>query len=99
MKPLEAMAQGKLVLASDIGGHRELIRQGENGILFPRTGRRRSSRRWIGCWRIARLGKKIAAAARAYVERERSWRNNVARYIGIYTAAIERHGRLRQGRD
>jgi glycogen(starch) synthase len=25
LKPLEAMAQGKLVLASDVGGHRELI--------------------------------------------------------------------------
>ncbi len=35
LKPLEAMAQGKLVAASDVGGHRELIQNGVTGTLFP----------------------------------------------------------------
>ena len=35
LKPLESMAQGRLPVASDIGAHRELIRDGETGFLFP----------------------------------------------------------------
>jgi glycosyltransferase involved in cell wall biosynthesis len=34
LKPLEAMAQGKLVAASNVGGHRELIADGQTGTLF-----------------------------------------------------------------
>src|SRR5437763_173693 len=34
LKPLEAMAQARLLVASDVGGHRELIRPGETGTLF-----------------------------------------------------------------
>lgn len=35
LKPLEAMAHRRLVVASDVGGHRELVQQGQTGILFP----------------------------------------------------------------
>ena len=35
LKPLEAMAQRKLVVASNVGGHRELIEDGVTGTLFP----------------------------------------------------------------
>lgn len=35
LKPLEAMAMGKAFVASDVGGHKELIRHNETGILFP----------------------------------------------------------------
>ena len=34
LKPLEAMAQGRLLIASDVGGHRELIEDGVTGYLF-----------------------------------------------------------------
>jgi PEP-CTERM/exosortase A-associated glycosyltransferase len=34
LKPLEAMAMGKALVASDVGGHKELIKDNETGILF-----------------------------------------------------------------
>jgi len=34
LKPLEAMAQGRMFVASDVGGHRELVRHGQTGFLF-----------------------------------------------------------------
>ena len=35
LKPLEAMAMGKALIASDVGGHKELIQHNKTGILFP----------------------------------------------------------------
>ncbi len=34
LKPLEAMAQRRIVAASNVGGHRELMTHGETGFLF-----------------------------------------------------------------
>ena len=84
LKPLEGMAQRKLVLASDVGGHKELIDDGETGYLF-RAADADSL--------VARLGDVLAAReawdcmrdrGRRYVSEDRNWRNSVARYRGVY---------------
>jgi PEP-CTERM/exosortase A-associated glycosyltransferase len=94
LKPLEAMAQGKLVVASDVGGHRELLRDRQTGYLF-RAGDTGSladtllealSERWQ--W------PRIQAAGRRYVEEERTWPISVGRYQDVYASVLagERHG-------
>jgi PEP-CTERM/exosortase A-associated glycosyltransferase len=90
LKPLEAMAQGRLVVASDVGGHRELIQSGVNGELF-RAG---SAEDLVGALRrvFAEPARwpQWRARARQYVERERNWGASVARYVDVYARALRR---------
>jgi PEP-CTERM/exosortase A-associated glycosyltransferase len=84
LKPLEAMAQGRLVAASDVGGHKELIRDGDTGALFPADdpqGMAKALDRLFASredWDVRR------ARARAFVETERSWHKNIHRYDPVY---------------
>jgi PEP-CTERM/exosortase A-associated glycosyltransferase len=90
LKPLEAMAQAKPVVASDIGGHREMIRHGETGVLFPPGSAQAIAVAISMAIQTRTLWPSLAASARAYVERERSWRGSVRRYLSIYAAAEQR---------
>lgn len=84
LKPLEAMAQGRLLAASDVGGHRELIRDGETGILF-KAGDPQSLADKVGALLNAQhQWPTLRAAGRKFVENERNWRHSVARYQAIY---------------
>jgi len=86
LKPLEAMAQGRMFVASDVGGHRELIRDGETGFLFP-AGDAGALAHAIESL-LARRDEwpRIKAQARRYVETERTWARSVAHYADVYAA-------------
>ena len=84
LKPLEAMAQGKLVLASDVGGHRELIRDGINGRLFAAGDRDRLARTTLELLDQRDDWSGYRDQGRAYVERERNWPASVSRYARVY---------------
>ena len=90
LKPLEAMAQGRMFVASDVGGHRELIRHGETGFLF-KAGDVAALEAGIEDVLAKRaLWPTIRAQARRFVERERTWTTSVARYADVY-ARVVRH--------
>ena len=90
LKPLEAMAQQKPFVASDVGGHRELVRDGETGILF-RAGSRDHLAERIG-WMLDHPDQwpRITQAGRAFVEQERTWRRSVANYLPLYERLVQR---------
>ena len=94
LKPLEAMAQRKPVLASDIGGHRELIAHNVTGLLFP-AGNPDAIADAVNSWMAdpARSARLLDEAYR-YVTEVRTWANSVARYAPVY----ERLAKKRLGR-
>ncbi len=84
LKPLEAMAQGRLVVASDVGGHRELIRDGETGVLF-RAGNRDSLVATVsGLLERREAWPTMRDNGRAFVDEERTWASSVSRYRAVY---------------
>lgn len=88
LKPLEAMALGKPVIASDVGGHRELIRDGRNGYLFQAGSVQDLTRCLVSVLGYGSSRDSVAAAARRYVEHERNWRSSIARYRALYADVL-----------
>jgi glycogen(starch) synthase len=93
LKPLEAMAQGRMLVASDVGGHRELIRHGETGFLF-RAGDPAALAAAIEDILVRRsLWPQVRMQARRFVEVERTWAASVACYRDVYRRALARYDR------
>ena len=84
LKPLEAMAQGQLFVASDVGGHKELIDHGQTGILFEAGNRESLAKAIINLLEAPDTWPAIRANGRAFVENVRNWRNSVANYVEPY---------------
>jgi len=89
LKPLEAMAQGKLVVASDVGGHRELIRDQKTGYLFKANNTESLAQTVLTVIENKDNWQAIRFAGRDYVENERNWKNSVANYQSIYLNLTE----------
>jgi PEP-CTERM/exosortase A-associated glycosyltransferase len=94
LKPLEAMARGRLVLASDVGGHRELVRNKATGFLFKADDREDLARAVIDILDRAEDWPRIRVTARAFVETERTWRHSVAGYRHAYGGALASFDRV-----
>ena len=91
LKPLEAMAQGQLVVASDVGGHQELIDDRKTGYLF-RAGDADALAQTLHKALVNKShANQIKDLARVFVQTERSWPRSVARYHDVYARALARH--------
>lgn len=88
LKPLEAMAQGRLVVASNVGGHRELIEHGKTGYLFE-ADKVSSLAEIVGLLLTEKdRWDQLRIAGREFVEQDRNWENSVSRYKAVYGALI-----------
>ena len=89
LKPLEAMAMGKVLVASDIGGHRELIRNGETGLLFKAGDAHDLATKLLQLLDDRGLRARMRCAARLFVERERTWSSSVSAYASVYADLVQ----------
>jgi PEP-CTERM/exosortase A-associated glycosyltransferase len=88
LKPLEAMAQGRLLAASDVGGHQELIVDGKTGILFKADDPEDLASKVLALLATPARWPALRSAAREFVETERNWPSSVARYQAVYSQLI-----------
>lgn len=88
LKPLEAMAMEIPVIASDVRALREMVIEGQTGVLFQADDPKSLA---SACVRMARDHggrRQLSQTARAWVERERDWRAIALRYDSIYSSLL-----------
>ncbi len=89
LKPLEAMAQGKLVLASDVGGHKELIEHDKTGWLFESGNVQALVDAAVDILSKPDSWPEKIANGREFVTQVRNWKNSVANYEAIYQSLMK----------
>ena len=90
LKPLEAMAQGRVLVASDVGGHKELIRNGQTGVLFKAGSADALAQAVVSLLTNRSQWPAMRQAGREFVETERNWKNSVANYSSVYSSLVAR---------
>lgn len=84
LKPLEAMAMEKAVIASNIGGHRELIKHDTTGILFPAGDTNALAKAITSLIDDKEKIKALGKVGRRYVLANKTWEKTTAVYKQIY---------------
>jgi len=87
LKPLEAMAMGKALLASDVGGHTELIRDGETGLFFKAGSESSLVKQLDRLLRDRELREVLQRQGRQWVCDHHPWEKTTAVYPEIYAKA------------
>ncbi len=88
LKPLEAMAQGKLVAASNVGGHRELMTHGVTGTLFAPDDPQDCAAALSALLAHRADWPAQRERAEAHVRQNHDWARNVGRYQDVYQVLL-----------
>ena len=90
LKPLEAMALGKPLIASDVGGHRELVRHRDTGVLFAAGDDAALAAAIVEVADDEKLRNLMIQNGLEFVREERSWSGMVRGYEPVYDALLGR---------
>jgi PEP-CTERM/exosortase A-associated glycosyltransferase len=90
LKPLEAMALAKPFVASDVGGHRELVADGETGVLFKAGDPEDLAATILRVLGDDGLRAKLCHNGPRHIRNERNWPNSVRRYAPLYEKVLRK---------
>lgn len=88
LKPLEAMAQGMSLLASDVGGHRELIAHAKTGWLFQHDNIDDLAKQAIHILQNPAAQQLIIENGLDFVRNERNWAATTRPYQQLYAGLL-----------
>ena len=88
LKPLEAMVEKRLFIASDIGGHRELIENGKTGILFEANNHIALAKKICDVIKSPASYNYLLENAFEYVCEHRNWGAVVNNYKNVYMSLM-----------
>ncbi len=88
LKPLEAMAQQRIVAASDVGGHRELITHNETGFLFPPDDPAACADALANMLNARESWNGVRMRGIEHVRRSHDWAQNAKRYRDVYQSLL-----------
>jgi PEP-CTERM/exosortase A-associated glycosyltransferase len=87
LKPLEAMALGKAVLGSDVGGIRELVEPEVTGVLFKPGDLQDFERQTIRLLSNSEFRRSLGDRARQKVAADKDWKVLARTYESVYATA------------
>jgi glycosyltransferase involved in cell wall biosynthesis len=88
LKPLEAIAMGHVCVASDVGGHRELMEDEVTGLLFKAGDAAALCSVILRAIEHPDLCRTIAAAGPRAIRRSRTWAQAALNYAEAYGRAL-----------
>jgi PEP-CTERM/exosortase A-associated glycosyltransferase len=84
LKPLEAMSMEKAVVGSDVGGNKELIEDGVNGLLFRAEDVADLAKVLDGILGDPARRDALRKQGRVHVQEKRAWRNLISAHADVY---------------
>ncbi|MFZ5548510.1 MAG: glycosyltransferase [Pseudomonadota bacterium] len=96
LKPYEAMALGRPLIVTDLPALREVVGEGERGMLVESANAESLADAIVRCAADRPSLEQTASRARQWVFEHRTWKANARRYIEIYEQVIARYRAARQ---
>lgn len=88
LKPLEAMSMEKAVIASDVGGLKELITDKETGLLFKADNIEDLADKCLILLNNGRLRSTLGQNARLKMKESRDWSKIIPSYVDLYKSIL-----------